>query len=158
MRALCQIASDEVNGYVLFEQSCPCSHVTVTINMHGPPGQVHAIHVHEWGDMSRGCESLGGHYNPMGVTHGSLFVPTRPRHAGDLINNLQFDAKGECVVEYVDDLLTLFGVDTIYGRSVVIHALPDDLGLGKGKARAESLKTGNAGKRIACAIIGKISD
>ena len=34
-----------------------------------------------------------------------------------------------------------------------MHALKDDLGKGKGKARAESLKSGNAGARLACGII-----
>ena len=58
---------------------------------------------------------------------------------------------------------TLFGNDTIIGRTVVIHTGEDDLGLGglndKGEiidaaVHRESLKTGNAGGRMACAIIG----
>ena len=34
----------------------------------------------------------------------------------------------------------------------------DDLGKGTGINRSESLKTGNAGKRIACAVIGYSKD
>ena len=34
---------------------------------------------------------------------------------------------------------------------IIIHQDRDDLGLGNNK---ESLKTGNAGKRLACGIIG----
>jgi Cu-Zn family superoxide dismutase len=37
---------------------------------------------------------------------------------------------------------------------LIIHQDPDDCGQGQGPLRAESLKTGNAGKRIACAVIG----
>ena len=34
-----------------------------------------------------------------------------------------------------------------------VHALADDLGRGVGEKRAGSLKTGNAGARVACGII-----
>jgi Cu/Zn superoxide dismutase len=39
----------------------------------------------------------------------------------------------------------------IIGRGLIIHADTDDCGLGENEA---SLENGNAGKRIACAIIG----
>jgi Cu-Zn family superoxide dismutase len=38
------------------------------------------------------------------------------------------------------------------GRTVIVHADPDDLGLG---GQPDSLITGNAGKRMACSIIGR---
>jgi Cu-Zn family superoxide dismutase len=61
------------------------------------------------------------------------------------------DEKGTFYFKYYDPLIS---VKNIYGRSVVIHAKKDDLGLGN---NAESLITGNAGNRIACAIIGRAS-
>ena len=61
-----------------------------------------------------------------------------------------------------DSLIALRGKHSIIGRCVVIHEDKDDLGKGgltRGKVtddklREESLKTGNAGKRIACGVIG----
>ena len=59
--------------------------------------------------------------------------------------------------------LRITGKYGILGRSVVIHSDEDDLGKGgidnngniiDEKIREESLKTGNAGKRIACGVIG----
>ena len=77
------------------------------------------------------------------------------RHAGDLINNLKFDQGGNFKYEYEDSSISLYNYSKcILGRSIVIHDGIDDLGLGQGKNREESLKTGNAGKRIACAVIG----
>ena len=47
--------------------------------------------------------------------------------------------------------LPLSGPYSIVGRSVIIHSDEDDLGLG---GNNESLKTGNAGKRLLCGVIG----
>ncbi|CAG0903382.1 unnamed protein product [Cyprideis torosa] len=65
---------------------------------------------------------------------------------------------GEYLLE--DKLLSLYDPQghnepsrNIAGRSVVIHAGVDDLGQGVGGAREGSLKTGNAGSRVACAPI-----
>ena len=44
-------------------------------------------------------------------------------------------------------------VEDLFGRSVIIHADEDDYGLG---GFEDSLTTGHSGKRIACAVIGRV--
>ena len=53
--------------------------------------------------------------------------------------------------ELIDDQLMIHGPLTIIGRSCVCHAKEDDLGEGNDE---ESKKTGNAGARLACGVIG----
>jgi Cu-Zn family superoxide dismutase len=69
---------------------------------------------------------------------------------GDL-GNITADKSGRVRKKMYDSLVKLTGEHNIIGRSVVIHAKRDDLGLGGDK---ESLITGNAGKRIGCGVIG----
>ena len=54
-------------------------------------------------------------------------------------------------MKFSDKIIKLRGKYSIIGRSIVIHEDEDDLGKGK---HSDSLITGHAGKRFACAIIG----
>ena len=64
--------------------------------------------------------------------------------------------KGEAIYYYYDDVIKLHGFKSnIIGRGLIIHEDEDDCGQGGDE---ESLKTGNAGKRIACAVIGYSKD
>jgi Cu-Zn family superoxide dismutase len=154
-----------IKGVVEFHQCTNDSGVWVNINLSNfKPNKTHAIHIHEFGDEREGCTSLGSHWNPMNTTHGSLEY-NMPSHAGDMINNLRSDKHGKFNYSYYDPRITIKGTidETIIGRSIVIHYGQDDLGLGGidpfvSKVRSESLKTGNAGKRLACAIIGIAKD
>ena len=160
------------------------------VNLSGmKPSTVHAIHIHEYGNLSEGCHSAGGHYNPKNVNHG---FEAPHKHVGDLINNLKSDSNGN-VKGYFND--SMVKVKDVIGRAIVIHDLADDYGLqgvlvdnslipykclslpilqklviDRGyykrsnlprketlirKLNSESLKTGNAGGRMACAIIGR---
>jgi Cu-Zn family superoxide dismutase len=78
----------------------------------------------------------------------------KDRHVGDL-GNLKTNAKGEAKYTFYDDVISLRKKKTnIIGRGLIIHADEDDCGQG---GQADSLITGHAGKRIACAVIGYAS-
>jgi Cu-Zn family superoxide dismutase len=75
----------------------------------------------------------------------------KKRHVGDL-GNIVTNTKGEAKYSFFDDIIKLRGNKcNIIGRGLIIHEDEDDCGQG---GNEESLKTGNAGKRIACAVIG----
>jgi Cu-Zn family superoxide dismutase len=88
------------------------------------PGE-HGFHVHESGDCSApDATSAKGHFNPAGKPHGHH--AGAERHAGDL-PNLVADTNGNARQRSELTLVSL-GQDAngIVGRSVVIHADPDD--------------------------------
>ena len=146
-----------IRGEVKFHECRDTKDVIVFFNLKGfKPNAIHAIHIHEYGDLSDGCTSLGAHLNLKNKNHGNLGDIINS-HTGDLINNIHADSKGNFKYTYIDPRLTIAGNinNSIIGCSVVIHDGVDDLGLG---GNAESLKTGNAGTRLVCSIIGKSKD
>jgi len=123
--------------------------ITGTITNLTPAGN-HGFHVHESGNVTGGCGSTGGHYNPHGKDHGA---PTdADRHIGDL-GNIVADSDGKAVIDITDQLISLTGNESIIGRAIVVHEGTDDLGKGGDEG---SKKTGNAGGRRVCGIIGTI--
>ncbi|KHJ95965.1 copper/zinc superoxide dismutase [Oesophagostomum dentatum] len=49
----------------------------------------------------------------------------------------------------------ILGQNSVVGRSFVVTEDADDLGKGQGHQRQESLRTGNAGDRLACGVTGR---
>jgi Cu-Zn family superoxide dismutase len=72
------------------------------------------------------------------------------RHVGDL-GNVHADDSGKATLKMVDSQVTIFGPHSVVGRACVLHRNEDDLGTADNE---ESKKTGNAGPRIACGVIG----
>ncbi|XP_066155234.1 superoxide dismutase [Cu-Zn] 5-like isoform X2 [Euwallacea fornicatus] len=112
----------------------------------------HGFHIHVYGDLSNGCISTGGHFNPKNVSHGA--PDASERHVGDL-GNIESDDTEVAAFSFNDTVIALSGENNIIGRSVVIHSDPDDMGLGNEK---DSKTTGHAGLRIGCGVIGTKND
>ncbi|MCA9213148.1 MAG: superoxide dismutase family protein [Planctomycetales bacterium] len=144
-KAICVVVpteGSECRGVVKF-QAMDDGKVKITASVSGlKPGQEHAIHIHEFGDITDlSGKSAGGHFNPGNTPHG--LPPAKNRHAGDL-GNLKADAKGKASFELTVDNISIASERAILGRAIVIHALPDDGGQ----------PTGNAGGRIGFGVIG----
>ncbi|XP_060526498.1 superoxide dismutase [Cu-Zn] [Cylas formicarius] len=148
VKAVCVLKSEAVNGTVFFTQQDGKSPVQVTGEITGLVKGLHGFHIHEFGDNTNGCISAGPHFNPLKKDHGG---PTdSERHVGDL-GNIEAGADGVAKINITDKLISLEGDHNIIGRTVVVHADPDDLGKG---GHELSKTTGNAGGRLACGVIG----
>ncbi|KAG5684256.1 hypothetical protein PVAND_013492 [Polypedilum vanderplanki] len=140
--------SNSVHGNITFSQSSCTEAVLVQIEITGLTPGKHGFHVHEKGDLSNGCTSTGSHFNPDRLNHGAR--EAQVRHVGDL-GNVVADDQGRVSTSFSDNVITLFGARSIIGRAIVVHTDEDDLGL---TDHQDSHKTGNAGGRVACGIIG----
>ena len=153
MKAIAVFDGAKIKGSVTFSET-ENNTVLITINLIGlKKNAEHGFHVHESGDLTSKCESMCAHFNPYNKTHGC--PGQKERHVGDL-GNLYTDNNGKANYSFEDNIIKLRGSKAnILGRGLIIHADPDDCGKGGNEA---SLKNGNAGKRIACAIIGYSKD
>lgn len=127
----------QISGLVKFFQT-PYGGVLIEAEVFGLPNiseagssDFYAMHIHEFGECTDQFASAGGHYNPTNQMH--------PMHAGDLMPLLANQGYGW--LSFYDKRFTL---DEILGKSVIIHALPDDF---------HTQPAGNSGERIACGVI-----
>ena len=119
--------------------------VLVAIEVNGlPASQWVAFHVHQTGscDHTTGHESAGGHFNPTDVQHG--YEAENGPHAGDMPNQY-VPADGTLRAQVFNSFVTLKDGNTaVAGKALMIHAKADDY---------SSQPSGDAGKRLACAVI-----
>lgn len=147
-RAVAQLQSTTGNtatGTVSFTRSG--DKVVVTGEVRGlKPNAEHGFHVHEKGDCSSGDGmSTGGHFNPDGKPHGSH--SDMAHHAGDL-PSLKADASGVAKFSFESTSIAVgSGPSDVTGRGLIVHRDPDDY---------KTQPTGNAGPRLACAVITRV--
>merc|ERR1712179_265799 len=112
-------------------------------------GYLHGFHIHALPVTNDNkCGAAKGHFNPLNAHHGGPTAQTR--HVGDL-GNIRVDEDGELEGYILSDNFVAFaGDNSIIGKSIVVHAGEDDLGLG---GAPDSLTTGAAGGRLACCNI-----
>lgn len=135
-----------VKGEVIFTQRG--KDVTIKATFTELPAGEHGFHIHKAGDLrGEGCKLACDHFHdgPPCNHGGAPGKDSQERHTGDL---------GNISMRAAPYTYTLKGlkVEDLWGRSIIVHADKDDLGLGE---EEDSLTTGHSGKRIACAVIGR---
>lgn len=146
MEAVCLIEGNGVKCSVIFIE-LENGNTRIYAKASGLPPGKHGFHIHEFGDMSNGCDSMGAHWNPYKKEHGCPGMQNR--HAGDL-GNLIANNKGYAILQLDDNLIKLRGKYSVLGRGMVIHKNEDDCGKGNFD---DSKTTGHSGPRLACGII-----
>tara|TARA_R110002124_G_scaffold53410_4_gene153220 strand:+ start:572 stop:1126 length:555 start_codon:yes stop_codon:yes gene_type:complete len=109
-----------------------------------PPDSWHGFHIHETSecDAKDGFKSAGGHFSTSETSHG--FLTDGGPHAGDMPNQY-VGADGTLKTQVLNTFAFLGGEnDNVSGRALMIHSGPDDY---------QSQPSGDAGNRIACAVI-----
>ncbi|MEE6282037.1 superoxide dismutase family protein [Georgenia sp. MJ170] len=131
----------------------------VSVRVTGLEPGFHGLHVHDIGE----CEpdsvdpqdpestgdflSAGGHLNPDDADHGE--------HAGDLSSLLVLE-NGEAVLTTVTDRFTVADLGDADGTAFMVHSDYDNFAHipeRYGEPDADTLGTGDAGDRVACAVI-----
>ena len=133
-------SGSQVSGKVTFTQADDRVRITGQVSGHSQGAK--GFHIHEKGDCSAAdATSAGGHFNPHKMRHGA----PGQGHGGDL-GNLVFDAYGTATVDIMVSGISVSSdrPDGIIGRGLIVHAQQDDL---------KTDPTGNAGGRVACAVI-----
>jgi Cu-Zn family superoxide dismutase len=138
---LASSAGNDVAGTVVFAQEG--RKVFVIAEVTGLKPGPHGFHVHEKGDCSApDFASAGGHFNPGSDPHGH--PSGGAHHVGDM-PLLVADASGKATARAELRSMSIGGGATdITGKSVVVHADPDDF---------RTQPAGNSGARVACGVI-----
>lgn len=138
MKGIAKITCKSGHDHGVIMMTDTRSGLVFDIDVWGLKTGLHGFHVHSSGNLTGVPMSLCKHYNPeRGNSHGKL--NSIHSHKGDL-GNLLFSESGVCQEKVISKRLEL---KEIFGRSLVIHAKEDDLGLGNYE---DSRLTGHSGQ------------
>lgn len=147
-KAELQNPQGETIGVVTFSEGN--NGVMVVAHVHHLTPGWHGFHIHETGKCTPpDFESAGEHFNPFAGKHG-LNNPTST-HAGDMPNLLVGPDGIGTIITHAPLVTLREGKQSLFqsaGTAVVIHAQADDF---------RTDPAGNAGERVACGVIQKIS-
>ena len=123
--------------------------VLIKAELRGFPSGIHALHLHETGDCdpADGFKSAGGHLAGDNE-HG--FLEEDGPHAGDM-PNVHIPASGDLTFEVLNTFVTMgpdgnAAIQDDDGTALVMHKDADDY---------KSQPSGDAAKRVACAVVWK---
>jgi len=128
-----------VSGTITFSQASPTAATTITVRLSGLEAATNKFHIHNF-PVDGACSSTGGHFDPMGVevpTYTTCTGDAAAKATGCYVGDLsgKFGTLGaSSSASFMDSSVSLFGANSIQGRSIVIHK--------------------NDGSRWTCATIG----
>ncbi|CTQ31845.1 superoxide dismutase family protein [Jannaschia rubra] len=130
-------AGENIGSVSLFETASGV--IRVNVQATGLAPGAHGVHIHETGVCEGDFSSAGGHLSG-GMEHG--LVAGGP-HPGDLPNGFVGD-DGVLSMEALTTRVDINQIEDEDGSALVIHSGPDDY---------ESQPAGDAGDRVACAVL-----
>lgn len=126
----------------------------IQLNVSGLTPGMHGMHIHMNPSCSNSTDAsgnavifggAGGHFDPGSAAHhGSPEAANTVGHGGDMpMISVSTDSNG--TANFWTNKVALGGANSVIGRSIVIHAAPDDY---------KTDPAGNSGARVVCGVIG----
>ncbi|KAK0416599.1 hypothetical protein QR680_012582 [Steinernema hermaphroditum] len=149
VRAVARIrsADGKVKGQLEFVQRFKHGAPThIFGNFSGLDEGFHGIGILDYGNMLKGCHSMGGEFDPDRMTQrvGLGTVGHRVGTLGNVRNGTYDDHNHK---------VSLFGRNGVVGRGVVVFENPDD---GGKNDSSESRRNGGVGRPLACGVVGRL--
>ena len=114
------------SGFITFSQASADAATTITVDLAGLEAEPNKWHIHNF-PVDGACSSTGGHFDPFGVevpTYTTCTGDAAAKATGCYVGDLsgKFGTLGESAsATYSDSSVSLFGINSIQGRGIVIH-------------------------------------